>query len=82
MLVYMKSIGAFEAKTRFGLLLQEAAAGQVTVITKNGKPVATIAPYQPADERLGVVQRIRTLRKRLNLRGVNVRELINEDREP
>lgn len=39
-----KTVGAFEAKTHFSELLAQAQQGQAFVITKNGKPVATLGP--------------------------------------
>ena len=40
----MASVTAFEAKTRFGQLLERVAAGEEVVITRHDKPVARIVP--------------------------------------
>jgi len=40
----MKTITAFEAKTRFGELLDRVAHGEEVVITRHDKPVARIVP--------------------------------------
>lgn len=40
----MASISAFEAKTRFGELLDRVARGEEIVITRHDKPVARIVP--------------------------------------
>ena len=40
----MREIGAFEAKTRLGQLLDRVEAGEEIVITKNGVPQAKIVP--------------------------------------
>jgi prevent-host-death family protein len=40
----MKTITAFEAKTRFGELLDRVARGEEVVITRHDKPVARIVP--------------------------------------
>ena len=40
----MASVTAFEAKTRFGQLLERVAAGEEIVITRHDKPVARIVP--------------------------------------
>ena len=40
----MASISAFEAKTRFGELLDRVARGEEIVITRHGKPVARMIP--------------------------------------
>ena len=51
----MTSISAFEAKTRFGELLDRVIAGEEIVITRREKPVARIIPEKAS--RLEDVQR-------------------------
>lgn len=78
----MKSLGVFEAKTRFSLLIAEAADGKTTIVTKNGKPVAEVGPLRNvSDRRTQAVKHIRALRKRMKLGGLDIRDLINEGRE-
>jgi len=75
-------MGVFEAKTHFSALVNDAAAGKRTIVTKNGQPVAEIGPVSEDRERKAqeTLQRIRALRKRLGLRGLNIKELMNEGR--
>ena len=40
----MKEVGAFEAKSRFGQLLDWVEAGDEVVITRRGKVVAHLVP--------------------------------------
>jgi len=40
----MASISAFDAKTRFGELLERVARGEEIVITRHDRPVARIIP--------------------------------------
>jgi prevent-host-death family protein len=40
----MESVTAFEAKTRFGQLLERVAQGEEVIITRHEKPVARIVP--------------------------------------
>lgn len=40
----MKTVTAFEAKTRFGKLLDRVARGEEIVITRHDKPVARMVP--------------------------------------
>jgi prevent-host-death family protein len=40
----MESVTAFEAKTRFGALLERVARGEEVIITRHEKPVARIVP--------------------------------------
>ncbi len=83
----MKSIGMFEAKTHLSALVADAIAGRVTVITRNGKPVAELRPI--SEERTtrasDAARRLRATRKRLaeegKLRNINIRELIDEGRK-
>jgi prevent-host-death family protein len=42
----MRSIAAREANQSFSRLLREAENGDTVVVTRRGKPVAVIAPYQ------------------------------------
>jgi prevent-host-death family protein len=42
--VAMATISAFEAKTRFGHLLERVARGEEVIITKHDKPVARLIP--------------------------------------
>ena len=43
------SVSAFEAKTRFGRLLERVAKGEEVVITKHDKPVARLVPEGKRD---------------------------------
>lgn len=40
----MANVTAFEAKTRFGQLLERVARGEEVIITKHDKPVARLVP--------------------------------------
>jgi prevent-host-death family protein len=41
------TVTATDANRLFAELLGKAAAGETVVITRRGKPVATLAPYRP-----------------------------------
>jgi len=78
----MKTVGAFEAKTRLNELLRQVSQGETIRITRRGVPVAKLVP---ADEGMGkdlkqIVREIREIRKGSVLRGLSLRELINEGR--
>jgi prevent-host-death family protein len=45
----MLQIGAFEAKNRFGSLLDRVEAGEKILITRHGRPVATLSPEPHID---------------------------------
>lgn len=40
----MKTIAAYEAKSKFSEILREAAAGEVFIITRNGQRMAELRP--------------------------------------
>ncbi|MCF7674378.1 MAG: type II toxin-antitoxin system prevent-host-death family antitoxin [Akkermansiaceae bacterium] len=43
----MKLIAAYDAKSKFSEILREAAAGEVFVITRNGRRMAELRPCSP-----------------------------------
>ena len=45
------TVGAYEAKTKFSELIARAEKGESFVVTKNGRPVARIAPPAEFDRR-------------------------------
>ena len=78
----MRSIGAYEAKTHLPRLLDEVAKGERITITKHGRAVAILVPPETAPTRDvdAVMARIRELRRGNHLRGLSIRELIDEGR--
>jgi prevent-host-death family protein len=42
-----RTINARDANQHFAEVLSKAAAGETVVITRRGKPVATLTPYRP-----------------------------------
>ena len=84
----MANVTAFEAKTRFGELLERVMQGEEVVITRHDKPVARLIPegtHRLDDVRSAVAglielqQRIRQ-RSRAKLSGKDVRDAINKGR--
>lgn len=59
----MITVGIFEAKSSLGQLVQSAAAGEVVVLTRRGKPVAEIRAPQADIMQESAVQAIEALRK-------------------
>lgn len=58
----MREVGAFEAKNRFGQLLDLVEQGEEVTITRHGKEVARLVPARPAHNReqaRAALQRIR-----------------------
>lgn len=59
----MITVGIFEAKSSLGQLVQSAAAGEVVVLTRRGKPVAEIRAPQVELRQENAQQAIAALRK-------------------
>ncbi len=78
----MNSVGVYEAKTHLAKLLKRVAMGERITITRHGVPVAELTP--PTAERKLTAQEavaaIRELRKGVRLKGVTIKELIEEGR--
>jgi len=78
----VKTIGAYEAKTHLPRLLDEVEKGERITITKHGRPVAVLVPPDaaPAPDIDELMERMRRFRTGNRLRGVSIRELIDEGR--
>lgn len=78
----MRTIGAYEAKTHLPRLLDEVASGSIITITKHGVPVAVLVPPAGTDRSAvrDAISGMRSFRAAHPLRGVTIRELIDEGR--
>ena len=78
----MESVGAFDAKTHLNELLERVSQGETIQITRRGIPIAKLVPADSFSNRTPkeAAEGIRRLRKRMKLRGVKIRKLINEGR--
>jgi prevent-host-death family protein len=67
----MATVTAFEAKTRFGELLERVSKGEEVVITRHDKPVARLVPEgAPRSEEVRrSVQGLRDLQDRIRRRS-------------
>jgi prevent-host-death family protein len=67
----MATVTAFEAKTRFGELLDRVSRGEEVVITRHDKPVARLIPEGTLrqDEVRRSVQGLRDLQQRIGRRS-------------
>ena len=77
-------VGAFEAKTHFSQIIEKAERGEDFIITRRGKPVAKIIPFQQEMEMTfkEAVEGMKELRKKYRGKpgDFNVREAIEEGR--
>lgn len=71
---------AFEAKTRFGELLERVAAGDEIIITRHDKPVARVIPegVPRRDEVRDAVAGLRALRDQIRTRGKGRRARLSD----
>jgi prevent-host-death family protein len=79
----MRQIGAFEAKNKFGQLLDWVEAGDEVVITRRGKIVARLVrPVAAVDPQAGIAAaaRIRARRRGITLGDLKIKDLIIEGR--
>jgi prevent-host-death family protein len=80
----MREVGAFEAKSKLGQLLDWVEAGEEVVITRRGKVVAKLVP--PSSRRVdeeqarAAVERIRNMRRGITLGEIEIKDLIAEGR--
>lgn len=77
------TVGAFEAKNTFSELLEKVARGAEITITKHDRPVARLVPVKAdvdLEARRKAVDEWKKLRVGLSLKGLSIREMINEGR--
>ena len=79
----MREIGAFEAKSKLGTLLDWVANGEEILITRRGKAVARLVPANPGFDRARARQAADSIRARsvgITLGGIKIKDLVNEGR--
>jgi len=85
----MGTVSAFDAKTRFGSILDRVAAGEEIIITRHDKPVARIVPEGGASKESmrQLVEDIRAFRAKMAARkgfrpitDAEIRSAISEGR--
>jgi prevent-host-death family protein len=78
----MKTVGAYEAKTHLSRLLNQISKGERFVITRHGTAIAVLQPPERAQrgDPAAVIAEIRAFREQHRLRGLTIRDLIEEGR--
>ena len=79
----MREIGAFEAKSKLGTLLDWVENGEEVLITRRGKAVARLVPATPGFDRIKArraADGIIAARRGLTLGGLKLKDLVNEGR--
>jgi prevent-host-death family protein len=78
----METVGSFEAKTHLSSLLERVAKGERITITKHGIPIAMLVPTGSTGkrDRAEVVRRLEQFGRGRGLKGITLRELIEQGR--
>jgi prevent-host-death family protein len=78
----MERIGIYDARSKLSELIERVQAGEEVVLTRHGEPVARLVPEKSRRKRSrsAAVARIRALARKLDIRDVDVRRLIEEGR--
>jgi prevent-host-death family protein len=78
----METVGAYEAKTHLPQLIERVMKGERITITRHGIPVAVL--QSPNDEisinTKSVINELRKFRSKHSLKGLSIRELIEDGR--
>ncbi|MBA7629812.1 hypothetical protein ES703_37316 [subsurface metagenome] len=78
----METVGAYEAKTHLPKLLERVIKGERITITKHGVPVAVL--QQPVSlkktDPKNVISELRKFRDKHSLKGLSIRDMIEEGR--
>ncbi len=79
----MAEIGAFEAKTHLPQLLQRVKAGERFIITRHGRPVAELVPFQSQDSGKvrSAIDALKEFQKTHSLDGLSVRTIVEKARK-
>lgn len=79
----MKKVGAYEAKTHLPKLLERVTKGERITITKHGVPVAVLQPPESIrkPEPKQVIAELREFRQKHSLKGLLIRDMIEEGRK-
>jgi prevent-host-death family protein len=70
----MRSIGTYELKAHLSRVLDEVEGGERILVTRNGKPVAEIVPYEERMSTEELIARIRAIRERS--KKVSIEEIL------
>jgi prevent-host-death family protein len=78
------TVGAFEAKTKLGQLLDRVEHGEVIIITRHDVPVARLVPFERDVDRVRVraaIDRLSRFKSGVKLpTGMTIKDLIDEGR--
>jgi prevent-host-death family protein len=78
----MERIGIYDARSKLSELIERVQSGEEVVLTRHGEPVARLVPEKRRQKRsrAATVARIRALARKLDIRDIDIRKLIEEGR--
>ncbi|HLX30740.1 MAG TPA: type II toxin-antitoxin system prevent-host-death family antitoxin [Casimicrobiaceae bacterium] len=78
----MERIDIDDARAILSELIERVQSGEEVVLTRHGVPVARLVPDErrPRRSRAATVARIHALARKLDIRDVDIRKLIEESR--
>lgn len=79
----MREVGAFEAKSKLGQLLDQVEHGEEIVIIRRGRPVARFISAEPGFDREKARRAVAGMLengKGVTLGGLKIKDLVNEGR--
>ena len=73
-LIAAEPVSAYDAKTHLARLLERTEQGERFIITRHGKPVAQLIPFEAGDDTAirEAIDRVEAIRARLALEGVTL----------
>jgi prevent-host-death family protein len=76
------TVGAYEAKTHLPQLLERVSKGERITITRHGVPVAVLVPAAASEQPdvRAAVEEMKRFRKGRSLKGLSIREMVEEGR--
>ncbi|CAN5651549.1 hypothetical protein BH09VER1_BH09VER1_52820 [soil metagenome] len=82
MQVISETVGLFHAKTHLSELLERVSKGESIAITKHGRRVAIMVPAEGKSKRSAkkIAEEYFAMTRGVKLKGLSIREMINEGR--
>lgn len=79
-LIAAEPVSAYDAKTNLSKLLERAARGERFVITRHGKPVAQLIPFEGGDVESvrEAIDTVASIRARLGKKGVTLAGILDD----
>jgi prevent-host-death family protein len=79
-LIAAEPVSAYDAKTHLPKLLERAEKGERFVITRHGKPVAQLIPFESSDAASveQAIARVASIRGKLSRRGITLAHALQQ----